>query len=141
MTPSGSSAAAAHDRRQQLSSPHTSISDRLDDDDASYPGPPRCPVDRERLQVVCSLEASGFDAARPESKYDDVTKLLCELFDVPVGVIDVVAKSYVHSKSVAAPPAFAVPSKNDRHTTACAWMLVSAEPEVLIVEDMAADGR
>ena len=72
-----------------------------------------------------------------EGCFDDITKLLCSIFNAPIALVSLVDKERQWFKSVQGLEA----RETDRRSSFCAWTLLPVNPEVLVVEDALEDGR
>jgi len=73
----------------------------------------------------------------PEDRFDDITKLCCMIFKVPIALVSLVDKERQWFKSVQG----LATNFTDRKSSFCAWTLLPEHPEVLVVEDATQDAR
>eukprot|EP00879_Flechtneria_rotunda_P009419 GHRR01009861.1.p1 GENE.GHRR01009861.1~~GHRR01009861.1.p1 ORF type:complete len:626 (+),score=158.82 GHRR01009861.1:171-2048(+) len=74
----------------------------------------------------------------PESRFDDITKLCCMVFKVPIALVSLVDEKVQWFKSVQGLPGV---DHTPRNMSFCAWTLLPAYPEALVVEDALLDAR
>lgn len=72
-----------------------------------------------------------------DQRFDDITALVCSLFDVPIAIVSLVDKERQWFKSCVGLNC----SQTDRKSSFCAWTLVPKNPEVLVVPDATEDAR
>ncbi|KAJ9531495.1 hypothetical protein QJQ45_015041 [Haematococcus lacustris] len=102
--------------------------------DNVYHGAP-APLDEEpRQQHLCNLNI--LDTA-PERRFDEITKLACMMFKVPIALVSLVDKERQWFRSVQGLDT----DHTDRKSSFCAWTLLPQHPEVLVVEDATKDAR
>lgn len=99
-----------------------------------YTGAPHPVHEAERLNHLYSLNVLETE---PDSRFDDITRLLCTIFKVPIAIVSLVDKERQWFKSIMGLPV----SETDRQSSFCAWTLLPAHPEVLVVEDATKDAR
>lgn len=72
-----------------------------------------------------------------DQRFDDITALVCSLFNVPIAIVSLVDKERQWFKSCVGLNC----SQTDRKSSFCAWTLVPKNPEVLVVPDATEDAR
>ena len=72
-----------------------------------------------------------------EQRFDDITQLVCSIFDVPIAIVSVIDTDRQWFKSCVGLAC----SETDRKSSFCAWTLVPKNPEVLVVPDATEDVR
>mmetsp|Transcript_8938 Transcript_8938/g.19085 ORF Transcript_8938/g.19085 Transcript_8938/m.19085 type:complete len:704 (-) Transcript_8938:2515-4626(-) len=88
----------------------------------------------ERMGHLCALNVLDTEA---ESRFDDITRLCCMIFKVPICLVSLVDKDRQWFKSVQGITA----KQTDRKSSFCAWTLLPEFPEVLVVENALEDLR
>ena len=73
----------------------------------------------------------------PEQRFDDITQLICSIFDVPIALVSLVDKDRQWFKSCSGLAC----QQTDRKSSFCAWTLIPKNPEVLVVPDATEDVR
>ena len=73
----------------------------------------------------------------PEQRFDDITQLICSIFDVPIALVSLVDKDRQWFKSCSGLAC----QQTDRQSSFCAWTLIPKNPEVLVVPDATEDVR
>jgi len=73
----------------------------------------------------------------PEERFDDLTRLACMIFKVPIALVSLVDKDRQWFKSHQGLAA----TFTDRKSSFCAWTLLPQHPEVLVVENTLTDAR
>lgn len=99
-----------------------------------YTGAPLPMNEAERLNHLYSLNILETER---DTRFDDITRLLCTIFKVPIAIVSLVEKERQWFKSIMGLPV----SETDRSSSFCAWTLLPAHPEVLVVEDATKDAR
>ncbi|CAL5218507.1 g194 [Coccomyxa viridis] len=100
-----------------------------------YLGAPLPPNEKERHETLCACQI--LDTA-PDPRFDDITKLLCSIFHVPIAIVSLVDTERQWFKSIQGLPGV---TETPRTTSFCAWTLLPKNPEVLIVRDACEDER
>lgn len=72
-----------------------------------------------------------------DPRFDDITRLLCTLFKLPISIVSLVDTQRQWFKSITGLPV----TETDRSSSFCAWTLLPVHPEVLVVEDATKDVR
>ncbi|KAK9915712.1 hypothetical protein WJX75_003037 [Coccomyxa subellipsoidea] len=93
------------------------------------------PEAKERHETLCACQI--LDSA-PDPRFDDITKLLCSIFRVPIAIVSLVDTDRQWFKSAQGLPGV---TETSRATSFCAWTLLPKNPEVLIVTDATEDER
>ncbi|KAK9811611.1 hypothetical protein WJX72_006916 [[Myrmecia] bisecta] len=75
----------------------------------------------------------------PESRFDDITKLMASIFNVPISVVALVDNQSCYFKSCNYPPFN--PPPFDKRLAFCSWTHIPLNPEVLVFEDTLLDAR
>ena len=83
------------------------------------------------------LRRLGVLDSNPEQKFDDITSLVCALFDVPIAIVSLVDEDRQWFKSCVG----LLCNSTDRKSSFCAWTLIPKNPEVLVVPDATEDVR
>lgn len=73
----------------------------------------------------------------PCPKYDDITKLLCSILNVPIAQLSLVDSSRQWCKSIQGLDLKQI----SRDIAFCAWVLLPKHPKALVVEDTYDDAR
>lgn len=84
-----------------------------------------------------ALNRLGVLDSQHEQKFDDITDLVCNIFNVPIAIVSLVDKERQWFKSCVGLNC----SQTDRKSSFCAWTLVPKNPEVLVVPDATEDAR
>lgn len=93
------------------------------------------PADEEaRMKALKSL---GILDSAHEQRFDDITELVCTIFDVPIAIVSLVDRDRQWFKSCVGLAC----NQTDRQSSFCAWTLVPKNPEVLVVPDATEDVR
>eukprot|EP00882_Tetradesmus_deserticola_P000798 GHRQ01000869.1.p1 GENE.GHRQ01000869.1~~GHRQ01000869.1.p1 ORF type:complete len:829 (+),score=338.09 GHRQ01000869.1:201-2489(+) len=90
------------------------------------------------LQRMQHLNNLGILYTEPEQRFDDITKLCCMVFKVPIALVSLVDEKVQWFKSVQGLPGV---DRTTRPTSFCAWTLLPQNPEALVVEDAQRDAR
>ncbi|WIA08911.1 hypothetical protein OEZ85_008329 [Tetradesmus obliquus] len=96
------------------------------------------------IAPVCELQRRqhlnnlGILYTEPEPRFDDITKLCSMVFKVPIALVSLVDERVQWFKSVQGLPGV---DRTPRPTSFCAWTLLPAYPEALVVEDAQRDAR
>ncbi|KAK9827983.1 hypothetical protein WJX81_005140 [Elliptochloris bilobata] len=99
-----------------------------------YQGAPMPSNEPERHAQLCKL---GVLDSEPDPRFDDITKLLCSIFQVPIAIVSLVDTDRQWFKSIQGLPV----CETSRKTSFCAWTLLPACPTVLLVPDARLDER
>lgn len=91
----------------------------------------------DELDRISTLQSLNILDTKPEAKYDDITKLLCSIFDMPIGQLSLVDSNRQWCKSLQGHDMREI----DRNTAFCAWVLLPKHPQALMVEDTLLDAR
>ncbi|KAF5838512.1 GAF domain-like protein [Dunaliella salina] len=102
--------------------------------EGAYNGAPLPPDEEERMKTLSALKV--LDTA-PEERFDDLTRLACMIFKVPIALVSLVDKDRQWFKSHQGLAA----TFTDRKSSFCAWTLLPQHPEVLVVENTLTDAR
>ncbi|DBA86410.1 TPA: hypothetical protein ACH3X2_005630 [Trebouxia sp. C0005] len=86
---------------------------------------------------LSALESLGVLDTAHEQRFDDITDLVCSIFNVPIAIVSLVDKERQWFKSCVGLNC----SQTDRKSSFCAWTLVPKNPEVLVVPDATEDVR
>lgn len=93
------------------------------------------PADEEaRLAKLKKMSVLDTDA---EQRFDDITQLVCSIFNVPIAIVSLVDRERQWFKSCQGLAC----NQTDRKSSFCAWTLVPKNPEVLVVPDATEDVR
>ncbi|CAG9463479.1 unnamed protein product [Pedinophyceae sp. YPF-701] len=92
--------------------------------------------DAERVAKLHSLGIIG--SCTSEERYDHITKLMTQIFNMPISVISLIDEELHFSKSAAG---MACGPRVPRKQTFCAWALTSEKPEVLVVKDASKEDK
>lgn len=84
-----------------------------------------------------ALYATGILDTPSDSRFDDITKLLCNILKAPMAIVSLVDQYRCWMKSSVGMPVNEAP----REVSICAWTLLPAHPEMLVVPDTLEDGR
>ena len=90
-----------------------------------------------KLDRVSTLQSLDILDTEPEAKYDDITKLLCSIFNMPIAQLSLVDSDRQWCKSLHGHGNREI----DRKLAFCAWVLLPKHPQALIVEDTLLDAR
>ena len=96
--------------------------------------PPR-PLNEDRRQAC--LDGCGVLDTAAEPRFDDITNLVCSIFRLPIAIVSLVDRERQWFKSVVGLAC----SSTERSASFCAWTLLPAQPEVLVVPDATEDVR
>ncbi|CAG9467289.1 unnamed protein product [Pedinophyceae sp. YPF-701] len=118
-------------KKRQLAS-HAKEWDELPADD--YQGAPFPGLDEERVKKLHGLGILDTD---PEERFDNITKTLSKIFDIPICLVSLVDEDRQWFKSKVGLDA----CSTDRKSSFCAWTLLPTAPEVLVVRDTKNDPR
>lgn len=88
----------------------------------------------ERLAALKRLNV--LDTAH-EQRFDDITQLVCSIFNVPIAIVSLIDTERQWFKSCQGLAC----NQTDRKSSFCAWTLVPKNPEVLVVPDATEDVR
>ncbi len=91
----------------------------------------------DELNRISTLQSLDILDTKPEPKYDDITKLLCSIFDMPIAQLSLVDRNRQWCKSLQGHDKREI----DRNTAFCAWVLLPKHPKALVVEDTLQDAR
>ena len=97
-------------------------------------GAPMPANENARLEALNQLGVLDSDQ---DQRFDDITALVCSLFNVPIAIVSLVDKERQWFKSCVGLNC----SQTDRKSSFCAWTLVPKNPEVLVVPDATEDAR
>ena len=97
--------------------------------------PPR-PHNEDRRQAC--LDSCNILDTPAEPRFDDITNLVCSIFRLPIAIVSLVDRERQWFKSVVGLGAC---TSTERYSSFCAWTLLPAQPEVLVVSDATADVR
>ncbi|CAK0736720.1 hypothetical protein CVIRNUC_000792 [Coccomyxa viridis] len=100
-----------------------------------YLGAPAPSNEKERHETLCACQILD---TPPDPRFDDITKLLCSIFHVPIAIVSLVDTDRQWFKSIQGLPGV---TETPRTTSFCAWTLLPKNPEVLIVQDAMEDER
>ncbi|BDA44406.1 probable mitogen-activated protein kinase kinase kinase 11 at C-terminar half [Coccomyxa sp. Obi] len=116
-----------------LGKPSDAIENRPQEN--GFYGAPLPTNEKERHETLCACQI--LDSA-PDPRFDDITKLLCSIFRVPIAIVSLVDTERQWFKSAQGLPGV---TETSRATSFCAWTLLPKNPEVLIVTDALEDER
>ncbi|KAK9843847.1 hypothetical protein WJX84_006057 [Apatococcus fuscideae] len=102
---------------------------------ALHVDPPR-PLNEDRRQQC--LDSCNILDTPAEPRFDDITNLVCSIFRLPIAIVSLVDRERQWFKSVVGLGAC---TSTERSSSFCAWTLLPAQPEVLVVSDATADVR
>ncbi|KAL3138629.1 hypothetical protein ABBQ32_006391 [Trebouxia sp. C0010 RCD-2024] len=91
----------------------------------------------DELDRISTLQSLDILDTKPEPKYDDITKLLCSIFNMPIAQLSLVDSDRQWCKSIQGHDMREI----DRNLAFCAWVLLPKHPKALIVEDTLLDAR
>ena len=91
----------------------------------------------DELDRISTLQSLDILDTEPEPKYDDITKLLCSIFNMPIAQLSLVDSDRQWCKSLHGHGNREI----DRNLAFCAWVLIPKHPKALIVEDTLLDAR
>ena len=91
----------------------------------------------DELQRISTLHSLDILDTKAEPKYDDITKLLCSIFNMPIGQLSLVDSDRQWCKSLQGHDVREI----DRYLAFCAWVLLPKHPKALVVEDTLLDAR
>lgn len=89
-----------------------------------------------RVHSVCNL---GIMNTPADPRFDDITKLLCSIFKMPIALVTLLDRDRQWFKSVQGLGEQG--GGSERRVAFCAWTFLPLHPEVLIVPDARLDGR
>lgn len=96
-----------------------------------------CHKPADELERISTLQSLDILDTKPEPKYDDITKLLCSIFNMPIAQLSLVDSDRQWCKSLQGHDVRQI----DRNLAFCAWVLLPKHPKALIVEDTLLDAR
>lgn len=100
-----------------------------------YLGSPFLLSEPERLKALtCCFQQNCL----PQSFYDAVGRLVSTIFGMPVGTVVFIDDEFANLKGASG---VELAEPTPREHSICTWTLVPLNPEVLVVEDLTADGR
>lgn len=91
----------------------------------------------DELERISTLQSLAILDTKPEPKYDDITKLLCSIFNMPIAQLSLVDSDRQWCKSLHGHDVREI----DRNQAFCAWVLLPKHPKALMVEDTLLDAR
>lgn len=91
----------------------------------------------DELARISTLQSLDILDTEPCPKYDDITKLLCSIFKVPIAQLSLVDSDRQWCKSVQGLDVRQI----NRDIAFCAWVLLPKHPTALVVEDTHEDAR
>lgn len=110
-------------------------------DDLAQPRQKRCvgrPAnDSERVETLHNL--SVLDSL-PDSKYEDITRLVTTIFNVPIAAVSLVDKDRLFFKSLQGLQ-YSKRQMDRDEACFCSYVVAQKDNEVLVVEDAAEDAR
>ena len=93
--------------------------------------------DSERLEV---LRDFGILDTQTDPKFEDITRLVCTVFKVPIAAVTLVDRERLFFKSLQGLEY--VNNEMDRNEACfCSWAIAQKDNEVLVVEDASQDAR
>ncbi len=95
------------------------------------------PLPSDEAARLNALTRLGVLDTAHEQRFDDITQLVCSIFDVPIAIVSLVDKERQWFKSCVGLAC----NQTDRKSSFCAWTLVPKNPEVLVVPDATEDVR
>ena len=95
------------------------------------------PLSYDEDARLSALKHLGVLDTAHEQRFDDVTDLVCSIFDVPIAIVSLIDTDRQWFKSCVGLAC----SQTDRKSSFCAWTLVPKNPEVLVVPDATEDVR
>ena len=95
------------------------------------------PLPYDEHARLSALKHLGVLDTAHEQRFDDVTDLVCSIFDVPIAIVSLIDTDRQWFKSCVGLAC----SQTDRKSSFCAWTLVPKNPEVLVVPDATEDVR
>ena len=95
------------------------------------------PLPSDEDARLSALKSLGVLDTAHEQRFDDITDLVCSIFNVPIAVVSLVDNERQWFKSCVGLNC----SQTDRKSSFCAWTLVPKNPEVLVVPDATEDVR
>ena len=95
------------------------------------------PLPSDEDARLSALKSLGILDTAHEQRFDDITDLVCSIFNVPIAIVSLVDKERQWFKSCVGLNC----SQTDRKSSFCAWTLVPKNPEVLVVPDATEDVR
>ncbi|KAK9807481.1 hypothetical protein WJX72_000374 [[Myrmecia] bisecta] len=104
----------------------------------AYQGAPRLSSDAERVEELSNLPVHPTQA---EPRFDRITKVVAELFDMPVAAITLIDNLSCYIKSHNPGKDFRGDEPTDRRLAFGSWTQVPLNPEVLVLEDTTLDAR
>lgn len=102
---------------------------------AEVHSPAPLPANEEKR--LCTLRSLKVLDSAPESRFDEITKLCCMMFKVPICLVSLVEDNRQWFKSVQGLDT----DHTSREGSFCAWTLLPNSPGVLVVENALADMR
>lgn len=91
----------------------------------------------DEIARISTLQSLDILDTEPTPKYDDITKLLCSIFNVPIAQLSLVDSDRQWCKSVQGLDVKQI----NRDIAFCAWVLLPKHPTALVVEDTFEDAR
>ena len=91
----------------------------------------------DELERISTLQSLDILDTAPCPKYDDITKLLCSILDVPIAQLSLVDSNRQWCKSIQGLDQKQI----NRDIAFCAWVLLPKHPKALVVEDTYDDAR
>ncbi|KAK9805204.1 hypothetical protein WJX72_005925 [[Myrmecia] bisecta] len=104
----------------------------------AYQGAPRLSSDTARVEELSNLSVHPTQA---EPRFDRITKVFAELFDMPVAAITLTDNLSCYVKSHSPGEDFQGDQPTDRRLGFGTWTQVPLNPEVLVLEDTTQDAR
>lgn len=93
--------------------------------------------DSERVQTLRNLSVLD---SQPDQKYEDITRLVTTIFDVPIAAVTLVDRDRLYFKSLQGLEY--LNRQMDRNQACfCSWAVAQKDNEVLVVENAAEDAR
>lgn len=83
------------------------------------------------------IDACGWLDTPREPRFDNITKLMCTVFKVPISCVTLIAHDRVWAKSIVGPSGTEIP----RFNAFCNYVCVPSKPEVLLTENAKIDAR
>ncbi len=93
--------------------------------------------DSERLEVLRDLNVLD---TQIDPKFEDITKLVCTVFNVPIAAVTLVDKERLFFKSLQGLE-YANNEMDRNEACFCSWTIAQKGNEVLVVEDASQDAR
>ena len=91
----------------------------------------------DELARISTLQSLDILDTAPCAKYDDITKLLCSILNVPISQLSLVDSNRQWCKSIQGLDLKQI----NRDVAFCAWVLLPKHPTALVVEDTHEDAR